>query len=108
MINQRLFDHYHIDTTKHLNIPKTCGRPFDTILIDKLGSCYACECTAWLPQSIGNIQIQTLDQILESNFSGMLLNIDNIIDAAHVVEKLENRKSGDSGTFGPFFHMDDE
>ena len=68
MINQRLFDHYHIDTTKHLNIAKTCGRPFDTILIDKLGSCYACECTAWLPQSIGNIQIQTLDQILESKY----------------------------------------
>ena len=64
MINQRLFDHYHIDTTKHLNIAKTCGRPFDTILIDKQGSCYACECTSWLPQSIGNLQIKTLQEII--------------------------------------------
>ena len=61
MINQRLFERYQIDTNKNLQIPKVCGRPFDTLLIDKLGSCYACECTAWLPQSVGNIQIQSLD-----------------------------------------------
>jgi len=66
MINQKLFDHYKIDTKKNLAIPKKCGRPFDTILIDKFGNCYACECTAWLPQSIGNIQVQTIDQILQS------------------------------------------
>jgi len=64
MINQRLFDHYDIDTTKDLSIKQSCARPFDTVLIDKMGSCYACECTAWLPQSIGNLQIKTLSEIL--------------------------------------------
>ena len=68
MINQRLFERYQIDTNKNLQIPKVCGRPFDTMLIDKLGSCYACECTAWLPQSVGNIQIQSLDEILQSKY----------------------------------------
>ena len=44
---------------------------------------------------------------VSKHIGDLLFGIDNIIDAAHVVEKLENRKSGDSGTFGPFFHMDD-
>tara|TARA_R110000822_G_scaffold271147_1_gene393932 strand:+ start:58 stop:1059 length:1002 start_codon:yes stop_codon:yes gene_type:complete len=66
MINQRLFDHYGIDTNKNLGIKKICGRPFDTLLIDKMGSCYACECTAWLPQSVGNLQKNSLKEILES------------------------------------------
>jgi MoaA/NifB/PqqE/SkfB family radical SAM enzyme len=65
-INQRLFDHYGIDTTKDLKIGKRCPRPFDTILIDKQGSCYACECTSWLPQSIGNLRIKSLDEIVRS------------------------------------------
>jgi len=66
MINQRLFQHYGIDTEKDLGISKVCSRPFDTVLVDKQGSCYACECTAWLPQSIGNLQIKTLDEITAS------------------------------------------
>ena len=66
MINKRLFDHYNINTEKNLRIVPVCSRPFDTLLIDKQGSCYACECTAWLPQSVGNIQIQEIDDILES------------------------------------------
>ena len=66
MINQALFEQYRIDTNKHMNIGKVCSRPFDTVLIDKRGSCYACECTAWLPQSIGNLQIKSLSEILES------------------------------------------
>ncbi len=66
MINQRLFDHYRIDTSKDLSIRNRCPRPFDTILIDKQGSCYACECTSWLPQSIGNLQIKSLEQIIGS------------------------------------------
>ena len=66
-INPRLFERYQIDTRKDLNIKSVCSRPFDTVLIDKQGSCYACECTAWLPQSIGNLQIMTLDQILDSH-----------------------------------------
>jgi len=67
MINQRLFDHYGIDTAKDLGIVKRCPRPRDTILIDKQGSCYACECTSWLPQSIGNLQIKSLEEIIGSD-----------------------------------------
>ena len=66
MINKRLFDHYKIDTNKNLKIKNVCPRPFDTILIDKNGSCFACECTSWLPQSIGNLQIQSLGEIINS------------------------------------------
>jgi len=65
-INQRLFDHYGIDTTKDLKMVKSCARPFDTILVDKQGSCYACECTSWLPQSVGNLQVKSLDRIIDS------------------------------------------
>ena len=63
-INQRLFDHYGIDTQKDLKIKNKCPRPFDTVLIDKQGSCYACECQSWLPQSIGNLQIKSLEDII--------------------------------------------
>ena len=67
MINPRLFDHYKIDTRKDLGITNRCPRPFDTILIDRLGSCYACECQSWLPQSIGNLQVKDLKTILASD-----------------------------------------
>jgi len=67
MINDRLFKHYGIDTTKDLRKDKRCPRPFDTVLIDKQGSCYACECQSWLPQSIGNLQIKTMDEIIGSD-----------------------------------------
>jgi len=67
MINQRLFDHYKINTDKDLKIKKMCPRPFDTVLIDKQGSCYACECTSWLPQSIGNLQIKSLEEIISGD-----------------------------------------
>ena len=66
MINKRLFEHYGINTNKHLDIGPVCARPFDTVLIDKQGSCYACECQAWLPQSIGNLQTKSLEEILSS------------------------------------------
>ena len=66
MINKRLFEHYGIDTSKDLKIKNRCPRPSDTILIDKQGSCYACECQSWLPQSIGNLQIKTLSDIIDS------------------------------------------
>ena len=66
MINQRLFDHHGIDTKKNLQIPQSCARPFDTVLIDRKGSCYACECASWLPQSIGNLQIQEFRDIVGS------------------------------------------
>ncbi len=66
MINARLFQRYGIDVSKNLKLTEHCSRPFDTILIDKQGSCYACECQAWLPQSIGNLQIAPLEKILQS------------------------------------------
>ena len=66
MINQRLFKHYGIDTEKDMAISNVCPRPFDTLLVDKMGSCYACECTSWLPQSIGNLQIKPLSEIIGS------------------------------------------
>jgi hypothetical protein len=66
MINKRLFEHYRIDTDKNLKIKTFCQRPFDTLLVDKMGSCYACECQSWLPQSIGNLQIKSMDQIVDS------------------------------------------
>ena len=67
MINQRLFDQYNINTKKDLKIKNLCPRPKDTILIDKMGSCYACECQSWLPQSIGNLQIKSLQEIIGSD-----------------------------------------
>ena len=67
MINRRLFEHYGIDTDKDLKIDRVCARPYDTVLIDKMGSCYACECTAWLPQSIGNLQVRELADIIGSD-----------------------------------------
>ena len=66
MINSRLFEHYGINTAKDLKIKNRCPRPFDTVLIDKQGSCYACECQSWLPQSIGNLQVKSLGEILQS------------------------------------------
>lgn len=66
IVNPRLFSWYGIDTNKHLGLKTFCPRPFDTVLIDKNGSCFACECTAWLPQSIGNLSLQSLSDILKS------------------------------------------
>jgi sulfatase maturation enzyme AslB (radical SAM superfamily) len=81
MINQRLFDQYNIDTKKDLKIKNLCPRPKDTILIDKQGSCYACECTAWLPQSIGNLQVKSLSEIIGSETHTQLQ--DSISDGSY-------------------------
>ena len=72
MINERLFQHYGIDITKDRGITQRCPRPFDTILIDKQGSCFACECQSWLPQSIGNLQVRTMDELLAGDMRGHL------------------------------------
>ena len=88
MINSRLFDWYGIDTTKDLQIKNNvwnkkiyCTRPYDTVLIDKKGSCYLCECTSWLPQSVGNLYIQSLDDIINSKMSAELRN--SIADSSY-------------------------
>jgi len=74
MINSRLFDWYGIDTKKNLQIKSYCPRPFDTILIDKQGSCYLCECSSWLPQSVGNLYKQSIKDILNSKITKELHN----------------------------------
>lgn len=72
MINQRLFDWHGIDTEKNLGLMTFCPRPYDTVLIDKMGSCYLCECTSWLPQSVGNLHIQSLKDIVNSKMANEL------------------------------------
>jgi len=69
VINPRLFDWYGIDTTKTLGMTTFCPRPYDTVLIDKTGSCYLCECTSWLPQSAGNLHTQSLADILNAKMA---------------------------------------
>ncbi len=44
---------------------------------------------------------------VSKHIGDVLLLVESIIDAADVVGKLENRREGDSGTFGPFFHRDE-
>ena len=46
---------------------------------------------------------------VSKHIADMLHRIDNLIDVSDVLEKLENRKPGDSGTWGPFIdERDDE
>tara|TARA_B100001113_G_C20577487_1_gene391735 strand:+ start:81 stop:308 length:228 start_codon:yes stop_codon:yes gene_type:complete len=40
---------------------------------------------------------------ISKHIADMLANIDNLIDATEVIDKLENRQDGDSGSYGPFF-----
>ena len=81
MINQRLFKWYGIDTGKDMSIKTRCPKPFDTLLIDKFGSCYLCECTSWLPQSVGNIQLKEIADLLSSDYAKLLRN--SIIDGSY-------------------------
>ena len=43
---------------------------------------------------------------VSKNIADMLTQIENVIDASEMLEKLENRKDGDSGFFGTFFNTD--
>ena len=46
---------------------------------------------------------------VSKHIADMLHKIDNLIDVSDVIEKLENRKPGDSGAWGPFVdERDDE
>jgi molybdenum cofactor biosynthesis enzyme MoaA len=72
VINQRLFDWYGVDTQKNLRLNTYCSRPYDTVLIDKTGGCFLCECTSWLPQSVGNLHKQPIESILESALASEL------------------------------------
>ena len=46
---------------------------------------------------------RTEKPFVSKHIADMLANIDNLIDASDMIEKIENRKEGDSGFFGPFF-----
>lgn len=81
MINSRLFEQYGIDTRKNLQVNGYCYRPFDTLLINSKGSCFVCECESWLPASVGNIQVQSIDQILESSTAKQLK--ESILDRSY-------------------------
>ena len=44
---------------------------------------------------------------VSKQIADMLANIENVIDASEMIDKIENRKDGDSGFFGTFFNKDD-
>ncbi len=45
---------------------------------------------------------------VSKHIADMLANIENLLDAVDIVEKIENRKNGDSGFFGTYFNKDEE
>ena len=49
---------------------------------------------------------RTEKPFVSKHIADMLAQIDNLIDATEMLEKLENRKDGDSGIFGTFFNPD--
>ena len=49
---------------------------------------------------------RTEKPFVSKHIADMLANIDNLIDASDVIEKIENRKDGDNGMFGTFFNHD--
>ena len=49
---------------------------------------------------------RTEKSFVSKNIADMVAMIDSIIDASEMLEKLENRKDGDSGFFGTFFNGD--
>ena len=49
---------------------------------------------------------RTEKAFVSKNIADMLAQIDNLIDASEMLEKIENRKDGDSGFFGTFFNGD--
>ena len=45
---------------------------------------------------------------VSKHIADMLANIENLLDAIDIVEKLENRQDGDSGLFGTYFDKPEE
>ena len=45
---------------------------------------------------------------VSKHIADLLASIDNIIDATEMIEKIENRKPGDSGMFGTFFNREED
>jgi len=49
---------------------------------------------------------RTEKTFVRKHIADMLAQIDNLIDATEMLEKMQNRKDGDSGFFGTFFNPD--
>ena len=49
---------------------------------------------------------RTEKPFVSKHIADMLSQIDNLIDATEMLEKMQNRKDGDSGFFGTFFNPD--
>ena len=49
---------------------------------------------------------RTEKPFVSKHIADMLAQIDNLIDATEMLEKMQNRKDGDSGFFGTFFNPD--
>ena len=49
---------------------------------------------------------RTEKPFVSKHIADMLAQIDNIIDASEVIDKIESRKDGDSGIFGTFFNIE--
>ena len=45
---------------------------------------------------------------VSKHIADKLTDIENLLDAVDIVEKLENRRDGDSGLFGTFFDKPEE
>lgn len=48
---------------------KYCLSPLVSILVDPSGNVFLCGCNAWMPTSVGNLFVQSLDQILSSELA---------------------------------------
>tara|TARA_R100001129_G_C5280685_1_gene236803 strand:+ start:279 stop:512 length:234 start_codon:yes stop_codon:yes gene_type:complete len=51
---------------------------------------------------------RTEKSYVSKHIADMILRIDSLMDAVDLMEKIENRHEGESGRYGPFFHMDEE
>ena len=49
---------------------------------------------------------RTEKPFVSKHIADMLAQIDNLIDSTEMLEKMQNRKDGDSGFFGTFFNPD--
>ena len=45
---------------------------------------------------------------VSKHIADMLANIENLVDAIDIVEKLENHRDGDNGLFGNYFEKPEE
>ena len=49
---------------------------------------------------------RTENPFISKNIADMIAQIENVIDASEVIDKIEERKDGDSGMFGTFFGIE--